>query len=477
MSTGSLNFPPQDSQPVASLGTLPGRFMGREAWLEALRPVFHHLRETDRRGLLLFNDLLCTSGGWFLGGVLAGGTMALGGFALWTLLVIAALYASNQYSLEPHHERKIGSGVLMAGGGAMALSWASAQAALLPAIIAASCLAFLFLIGSRRLWSWLFSCRATRRRTLLLCSGSEALEALGEIRRHPLSGIRALGVIGDVDPDSDLPLASLGEPGQLPLLVQAWRADSIVAGPSAIRKTDWRQTLSPGDETLDLPGLFERLSYRIPIRHVDERWFIEQFAWKRGLSYRLLKRAVDIGISLFGLMISSAWLPILAIANRLDDRGPLFYAQERVGLNGKTFKVYKLRTMRVDAEKHGAVWAQTNDPRVTRIGNFLRRTRLDEIPQLWNVLKGEMSLVGPRPERPEFVTELEQQIPYYQRRHLVLPGVTGWAQVRFPYGSSVQDSEEKLKFDLYYIKHRSIVFDLLILLRTVSVVLNKTGSR
>jgi exopolysaccharide biosynthesis polyprenyl glycosylphosphotransferase len=425
----------------------------------------------------MVNDGVCTSVAWVSGVVLTGGAPALGFFAVWAVLVLLALYSANQYSLEPHDERAIRKGVLMAGGGTLTLAWGTAMTALLPAILAATCLALLLLLASRRLWGWMFSCRATRRRTLLLCNGPEAEDALNEIRRHPLSGIRALGLISEKDQANDAPLSLLGEPGQLPILAQAWKADSIVAGPSAVQKSDWRQKLSPNEETLDIPGLFERLSYRIPVRHVDERWFIEQFTWNRGIGYRITKRAVDIAFSLFGLMITAWLLPVMAIANLLDDRGPLFYSQERVGLNGKTFRVHKLRTMRVDAEKHGAVWAQKNDTRVTRFGQFLRLSRLDELPQLWNVLKGDMSLVGPRPERPEFVRDLEQQIPYYQHRHLVPPGVTGWAQVRFPYGSSVQDAEEKLKFDLYYAKHRSILFDLLIMLRTVSVVLNKTGSR
>ncbi len=477
MSTDSLNFPPQDSRPLSSVQSIPRRYMGRESWQEALRPWLHELSEGDRRGLLMANDLLCTGSAASLGIVLTGGTGIFSLLAIWSVLMMGALYAANQYSLEPHDERSIGKGIAAVSVGTMTLAWSTSNSATLPALVTAGCLIFLFMIGSRRGWTWLFSCRATRRRVLLLCNGPEAREALSEIRRHPLSGMRALGMVTERGQASGAPLSLLGEPGQLPLLANAWKADSIMAGPSAIQSSNWQQKLTPNEETFDLPGLFERLSYRIPVRHVDERWFVEQFTWKRGIGYRIAKRFVDIGFSLFGLLISVTLLPIVAIANLLDDRGPLFYSQERTGLHGKTFRVYKLRTMRVDAEKHGAVWAQKNDPRVTRLGNFLRRTRLDELPQLWNVLNGDMSLVGPRPERPQFVMELEQQIPFYQRRHLVPPGVTGWAQVRFPYGSSVQDSEEKLKFDLYYAKHRSMVFDLLILLRTISVVLNKTGSR
>lgn len=380
MSTGSLNFPPQDSPHVASQGVIPRRFVGREAWLEALQPWLHQLRETDRRGLLLLNDSLCVSLSWGLASLLNGRPMMLEGFLLWTLLTMGALYASDQYSLVPHDERAIGKGLIFASLFTMAIAWAVAQLAFLPVILLAAGLGFLLLAASRRLWTWMFACRATRRRTLLLCNGPEALEVLDEIRRHPLSGIRALGLVGEKDQAPDVPLSHLGEPNHLPKLAQAWRANSILAGPSAFQKDGWQRKLSLGEETLDIPGLFERLSYRIPVRQVDERWFVEHFTWKRGLGYRLAKRAMDVLFAAFGILVTLPFLPLVAIANRFDDRGPLFYSQERIGHFGKPFRVYKLRTMRVDAEKHGAVWAQKNDPRVTRLGHFLRLTRLDELP-------------------------------------------------------------------------------------------------
>jgi lipopolysaccharide/colanic/teichoic acid biosynthesis glycosyltransferase len=158
---------------------------------------------------------------------------------------------------------------------------------------------------------------------------------------------------------------------------------------------------------------------------------------------------------------------LVALAVKLTSAGPVFYTQTRVGRLGLPFQIFKFRTMRTDAEKDGAVWAQKNDDRVTPIGKFLRRSRLDEIPQFWNILKGEMSFVGPRPERPEFVHELEEKIPYYQMRHLVNPGLTGWAQIRYRYGASVEDSKRKLAFDLYYVRHYGIGLDLEIILRTL----------
>ena len=177
-------------------------------------------------------------------------------------------------------------------------------------------------------------------------------------------------------------------------------------------------------------------------------------------------------------MLVAPLLPLIALAIKLDSPGPALFRQLRVGEGEKLFQVAKFRTMRQDAEAAtGAVWAQKNDPRVTRLGRFLRKSRLDELPQLFNVLMGTMSLVGPRPERPEFVETLEQRIPYYAKRHFVKPGVTGWAQVRYPYGASEEDALEKLRFDLYYVKNYSLLFDLTILLETVKVCLFGRGGR
>jgi lipopolysaccharide/colanic/teichoic acid biosynthesis glycosyltransferase len=171
-------------------------------------------------------------------------------------------------------------------------------------------------------------------------------------------------------------------------------------------------------------------------------------------------------------------LPLIFLAIKFDSPGPLLYRQERVGEKEKRFFVYKFRTMRVDAESGtGAVWASKNDSRVTRIGAFFRKSRIDELPQFYNILRGDMSMVGPRPERPEFVETLKQKIPYYSERHFVKPGVTGWAQVRYPYGASVEDALEKLRYDLYYIKNLTLAFDLMIILETIQVVLFRRGAR
>lgn len=195
---------------------------------------------------------------------------------------------------------------------------------------------------------------------------------------------------------------------------------------------------------------------------------------KRG---RIPKRFLDIFLSLILLLFLAPLLIAVAIIIKLDSPGTIFYQQKRVGLNGKVFSVIKFRTMVSDAEKDGARWASKNDDRITRLGRFLRRSRIDEIPQAFNVLSGSMSFVGPRPERPEFIVELEKHIPHYNDRHAVKPGITGWAQVEYTYGASIDDAREKLKYDLYYIKNFSLALDFIILLKTVRVTLFGIGSR
>lgn len=229
----------------------------------------------------------------------------------------------------------------------------------------------------------------------------------------------------------------------------------------------------------DMRGLYEKLAARVPIDLIEDDWFLLEDGFNLNVnnSLRRLKRAFDICFSLSLLILSSPILLIAMAAVRLDSPGPALFIQDRVGLNGKEFPLYKLRSMRTDAEKNGAQWAAAHDPRVTRVGRFLRKTRIDELPQLFNVLKGEMSVIGPRPERMAFVRELSEKLPYYDVRHSVKPGITGWAQVCYPYGASLDDSRHKLEYDLFYIKHLSALLEAKILLRTVGVVLYPKGAR
>lgn len=230
-----------------------------------------------------------------------------------------------------------------------------------------------------------------------------------------------------------------------------------------------------GATWISMANLYEEITGRVPVKHIDDRWFLYCFSPDRQRLYDTLKRAVDMVAGFAGLVVLALLYPLIALAILLDSGRPVLYRQVRVGRGEKPFTIYKFRTMVQDAEAAGAMWAAPNDTRVTRVGAWLRRTRFDELPQFWNVLKGEMSLVGPRPERPEFVRQLSLAIPFYNRRHAVLPGITGWAQVKYPYGASVEDALQKLQYDLYYIKHRSLFLDAVILLKTLATVLARHG--
>jgi sugar transferase (PEP-CTERM system associated) len=232
-----------------------------------------------------------------------------------------------------------------------------------------------------------------------------------------------------------------------------------------------------GVPVFDFNTFVERETGRVDLKWTESHWLLYSDGFRFGWLDRALKRLLDIVVSFSLLLLTLPTLAIVAIAIVFEDFGPVFYRQERVSQGGKRFSIIKFRTMRIDAEKFGAQWACENDPRVTRVGRILRRSRIDELPQLWNVLRGEMSFVGPRPERPAFVAELERDIPFYGVRHCVKPGVTGWAQVRFAYGASVEDAVRKLQFDLYYVKNHSLFLDVVILLETVRVVLFGEGAR
>lgn len=234
-----------------------------------------------------------------------------------------------------------------------------------------------------------------------------------------------------------------------------------------------------GVMVVDIRSFYERVAQRLPLSQINDEWLLqtEGFSLNTRGSLRRLKRVFDVLVSSAALVLASPLMLAAAVAVRLESPGPVIYKQSRVGLREKEFMVYKFRSMRADAEKNGAVWASANDSRVTRVGKIMRKTRVDELPQLWNVLKGDMSFIGPRPERMTFVKELKKNIPWYSLRHTVKPGLTGWAQVKYPYGASEEDARRKLEYDLYYIKNISILLDVNILLKTLGVVLFPKGAR
>jgi exopolysaccharide biosynthesis polyprenyl glycosylphosphotransferase len=237
------------------------------------------------------------------------------------------------------------------------------------------------------------------------------------------------------------------------------------------------ETIFSAVRLVDRAGFEESATGRIPLEHISQSWFIAHIHEGEKVAYEGIKRLVDVILAIPIAIVTVLLFPFISLLVKISSPGPVLYSQIRVGQNQKHFRIFKFRTMRQDAEVAGQPqFAQKDDPRVTAIGKFLRASRLDELPQIWNVLRGEMSLIGPRPERPEFVTELNRQMPYYALRHITRPGLTGWAQVQFPYASTFEDNLKKLQYDLFYIKHRTLMLDVAILLKTIRIVLKRMGT-
>jgi sugar transferase (PEP-CTERM system associated) len=274
----------------------------------------------------------------------------------------------------------------------------------------------------------------------------------------------------------------VGQAADLVRLAEQMHVDEIVVAVEDRRKempvNDLLHLKLSGVEVLEFSSFWEKETGRVDLDTVHPSWMIFSDGFGGTTATRMVKRGFDLVVSATFLLLTFPVLVITAAAIKLDSRGPIFYRQERVGRHGRTFMLLKFRSMVTDAERDGVPkWAGAGDSRVTRIGHVIRQTRIDEIPQVFNVLLGDMSFIGPRPERPFFVQELAAKIPYYAERHLVKPGITGWAQINFPYGASVEDAKQKLEYDLYYIKNHSIFLDCIILLQTARVVLFPEGVR
>jgi sugar transferase (PEP-CTERM system associated) len=340
--------------------------------------------------------------------------------------------------------------------------------------------------GWRMAFEWLSLKGAPAERLLIVGTNSAAVALAQELfdRRSELG----VELVGFVDVDSGKVGQSLINPGvigtiaDIPGIVQHRRVDRVVVSLAEARgKLPMNQLLdmkmNQGVRFDHLASVYEQYTGKIAVENLRPSWMIFSEGFRKSVVSAAIKRGIDILLAVVGLIIAAPVMAIVAPLVRLTSPGPALYSQRRVGKDGVIFTIHKFRSMRVDAEAGtGAVWATSGDPRVTRFGRFLRRTRLDELPQLWNVLIGDMSVVGPRPERPEFVADLTSQIPFYGQRHVVRPGVTGWAQIRHHYAGSVEDTLQKLQYDLYYIKHMSPAFDLLVVIETVKTVLVRAGS-
>ena len=334
------------------------------------------------------------------------------------------------------------------------------------------------LLGWRIGFGWLVQLPILVERVYVLGTGERAQRVVQGLRQNPEIGVEVASWTGKMEGavTRDSVAAHLLE------VVRKQKVHRVI-----VAMPDRRGTI-PMPELLDLrmQGVkieeaatwLEKISGKIEVENLYPSWIVFGEGFRRSAPFRLLRRAVSIIISLVGLIFALPLLPFIILAIRFDSKGPVFYTQTRVGKAGRLFKVVKFRTMRQDAEAlSGPKWAGDNDPRVTRVGKFLRSSRLDEIPQMWCVLKGDMAFVGPRPERPEFIEWLSKEIPYYGVRHMVRPGLTGWAQVKYKYGSTVEDAREKLQYDLFYIKNMSPGLDLLVFCETIKTILLGRGGR
>jgi sugar transferase (PEP-CTERM system associated) len=352
--------------------------------------------------------------------------------------------------------------------------------------VIAAVLLLTIVVGWRVAFEWLSVTVGPRERLLLVGTSPAAVSLARELyeRRHELG----VEIAGFIDPDPAKVGTSLLNPGivgtieDIPAIVRGKSVDRVV-----VSLADARGTL-PMDKLLEmklegvsfdhLASVYEEYTGKIAVENLRPSWLIFSDGFRKTRFLATTKRVMDVACAGVGLVLAAPLMAAAALAVRFTSPGPILYHQQRVGRNGHIFTVHKFRSMRQDAEAAtGPVWASKNgDPRVTAIGGLLRRSRLDEVPQLWNVLKGDMSFVGPRPERPEFVSELTQQILFYGQRHIVRPGLTGWAQVRYTYGATTEDALQKLQYDLYYIKNLSIALDLFIIFETVKTVLLRKGA-
>jgi sugar transferase (PEP-CTERM system associated) len=323
---------------------------------------------------------------------------------------------------------------------------------------------------------------AFRRRVLVLGAGERA-QRLRELGERPESGFAIVGFIamneGAVVVEEAIPRAALHN---LTRFVENLGVSEVVLAleerRNALPLKDLLRIKTAGVHVNEFSSFLERETGRVDLDTLNPSWLIFSDGFSSGrMVSSAAKRVFDIVVSALLLVLTAPVIALFALLVKFDSKGPAFFRQTRVGLYGQNFSLIKLRSMREDAEAEGAKWASKDDPRITRVGSFIRKVRIDELPQAWSVLKGEMSFVGPRPERPEFVADLEDQLPYFAERHMVKPGITGWAQINYPYGASIEDSRNKLEYDLYYAKNYTPFLDLVIILQTLRVVLWHEGAR
>ncbi|MXP09403.1 TIGR03013 family XrtA/PEP-CTERM system glycosyltransferase [Pseudoblastomonas halimionae] len=435
--------------------------------------------------------LICGEAGWRLRAAQAGIDLGpfddrLGSLVIYAVVAITALMAVGLYRAEALRSPRFALARLLVGLSFTVIAIAAVGFWLPGATFWRSTLmSALFLSGLSMLILRLIVDRIDvagfQRRVVVLGAGSRAVR-MHAMSQRPESRCRIVAFVSM----TDNPTIASATPRE-DITDLADYVDDLDAGEVVLALEERRNSL-PLDDLLrikmagvrvnDFSSFVERETGRVDLDTVNPSWLIFSDGFSSGRAVSIVvRRAFDIIVSGLALLVTAPVILLFALLVKLDSSGPAFFRQTRVGHFGVEFGLMKLRSMRTDAEKDGAQFAQERDPRITRIGRFIRLTRIDELPQCWNVLKGDMSFVGPRPERPEFVAELAEKLPFYSERHIVKPGITGWAQINYPYGASLDDSRHKLEYDLYYAKNYSLFLDLLILLQTLRVVLWNEGAR
>ena len=407
-----------------------------------------------------------------------------------TIFCLASFYLFDLYDFIVMHDRR---GLVLRLLQALGLAWI-ALALLFYAVpqvmigrgvsLIALPIALLLMVGWRLAIHWILGHPELGERILIVGSGSFAVEIARETLSRPDAGFR---VVGFVDSNPELLGKSLINPkvigltSELAALVKRENIDRIVVAIGDRRGQFPTQELLrlslSGDVSIEESASFyERLTGRVLLDMIRPSWLIFSSRGRRARTNEVLRMTIHRLVALAGAILSLPIALVTAILIKIDSRGPVLYQQERIGQNGRTFTLMKFRSMRVDAEKDGPVWASNGDDRMTRVGRIIRRIRVDEIPQFWNILRGDMNFVGPRPERPHFVAQLAAEINYYEQRHLVAPGLTGWAQIKYPYGASIADARQKLQYDLYYIKNQNLMLDATIMFETIKTILTGKGT-
>lgn len=406
-----------------------------------------------------------------------------------TVFCLAAFYLFDLYDFVVMHDRRE---LVLRLVQALGLAWIALALAFyaFPQLmlgrgisLIALPLALSLMVGWRVSIHWLLGHPDFGEKILIVGSGSLAVEVAREMLERPDAGYRIAGFVG-TDPEllgkSLINPRVIGLTSELDDVVRREGIDRIIVAMGE------RRGQLPTNELLQLSlagtvnieegaSFYERVTGRVSLNMIRPSWLIFSSRGRQARISGIVRNLVHRLVAFAGALLSLPIAMVTAILIKLDSRGPVLYRQERVGKNGGLFTVMKFRSMRTDAEKAGPVWASLDDDRTTRVGKIIRKLRIDEIPQFWNILRGDMDFVGPRPERPHFVSQLAEEIPYYEQRHLIAPGLTGWAQIKYPYGASIEDARQKLQYDLYYIKNQSLMLDAIILFETVKIIMFGRG--